>query len=333
MTVSGEKIALFIDGANLYATAKSLGFDIDYKRLLREFQSRGYLLRAFYYTAVIEDQEYSSIRPLIDWLDYNGYSVVTKATKEFVDQTGRRKVKGNMDIELAVDAMEIAGTIDHMVLFSGDGDFRSLVEAVQRRGVRVTVVSTISTQPPMVADELRRQADVFLDIVELQTKIGRDPSERPAREGRPPREDRAASHTPQFLQRPRPRRSAPGRMWELTTTTSRTSSGVAYSFGIVGYGWGRRKAWARLPALPAPCSLSQNLARQRTRLVQRAGALLWAARCAAADRRSRARTAGRQPHRPAVHRRLRRRAALRDARKIRLCARRISTRIRTTGLS
>ena len=155
-----EKYALFIDGANLYATAKSLGFDIDYKRLLREFQSRGYLLRAFYYTAVIEDQEYSSIRPLIDWLDYNGYSVVTKATKEFVDQTGRRKVKGNMDIELAVDAMEIAGSIDHMVLFSGDGDFRSLVEAMQRRGVRVTVVSTISSQPPMIADELRRQADV-----------------------------------------------------------------------------------------------------------------------------------------------------------------------------
>ena len=162
-----EKMALFIDGANLYATAKSLGFDIDYKRLLSEFHSRGYLLRAFYYTAVIEDQEYSSIRPLIDWLDYNGYSVVTKATKEFVDQTGRRKVKGNMDIELAVDAMEIAGSIDHMVLFSGDGDFRSLVEAVQRRGVRVTVVSTTSTQPPMVAAALRRQADIFLVWAEL----------------------------------------------------------------------------------------------------------------------------------------------------------------------
>jgi uncharacterized LabA/DUF88 family protein len=147
---------------------------------------------------VIEDQEYSSIRPLIDWLDYNGYSVVTKATKEFVDQTGRRKVKGNMDIELAVDAMEIAEHIDQMVLFSGDGDFRSLVEAMQRRGVRVTVVSTISTQPPMVADELRRQADVFLDIVELQPKIGRDPSERAPREPREPREPR---HTPQFLQR------------------------------------------------------------------------------------------------------------------------------------
>ena len=178
MATGIDKTALFIDGANLYATAKSLGFDIDYKRLLREFQSRGNLMRAFYYTAIIEDQEYSSIRPLIDWLDYNGYSVVTKATKEFVDQTGRRKVKGNMDIELAVDAMEMAEHIDHMVLFSGDGDFRSLVEAVQRRGVRVTVVSTISTQPPMVADELRRQADIFLDIVELQSKIGRDPAER-----------------------------------------------------------------------------------------------------------------------------------------------------------
>src|SRR5213594_1430964 len=189
-----EKMALFIDGANLYATAKSLGFDIDYKRLICEFQSRGYLLRAFYYTAVIEDQEYSSIRPLIDWLDYNGYSVVTKATKEFVDQAGRRKIKGSMDIELAVDAMEIAGSIDHMVLFSGDGDFRSLVEAVQRRGVRVTVVSTISSQPPMIADELRRQADVFTDLVELQSKLGRDPSERPA-----PREPR--HHAPQFLQR------------------------------------------------------------------------------------------------------------------------------------
>src|SRR6202034_3701353 len=174
MTVPGEKIALFIDGANLYATAKSLGFDIDYKRLLLEFQSRGNLIRAFYYTAVIEDQEYSSIRPLIDWLDYNGYSVVTKATKEFVDQTGRRKVKGNMDIELAVDAMEIAPHIDQMVLFSGDGDFRSLVEAVQRRGVRVTVVSTISSQPPMIADELRRQADVFTDLIELRPLIARE---------------------------------------------------------------------------------------------------------------------------------------------------------------
>src|SRR6185503_9272723 len=194
MSPASNKIALFIDGANLYATAKTLGFDIDYRRLLKEFQSRGYLVRAFYYTALIEDQEYSSIRPLLDWLDYNGYTVVTKPAKEFTDSTGRRKVKGNMDIELAVDAMELAPHVDQIVIFSGDGDFRPLVEAVQRRGVRVTVVSTISSQPPMIADELRRQADVFTDLVELQSKLGRDPSERPA-----PREPR--HHSPQFLQR------------------------------------------------------------------------------------------------------------------------------------
>ena len=178
-----ERIALFIDGANLYASAKSLGFDIDYKRLLKEFQGKGRLIRAFYYTALVEDQEYSSIRPLVDWLDYNGYSVVTKAAKEFVDSTGRRKVKGNMDIELAVNAMEMADRIDHMVLFSGDGDFRSLVEAIQRKGVRVSVVSTVATQPPMVADELRRQADEFVDLTHMIARIGRDPGERTVRQG------------------------------------------------------------------------------------------------------------------------------------------------------
>src|ERR1700740_2005154 len=188
MRSSSSNIALFIDGANLYATGKTLGFDIDYKRLLTEFRSRGTLLRAFYYTTIIEDQEYSSLRPLIDWLDYNGYTVVTKAVKEFIDAYGRRKVKGNMDIELAVDAMELAEHIDEMVLFFGDGDFRSLVEAVQRRGVRVTAMSNISNQPPMIADELRRQADVFTDLVELQSKLGRDPSERPAPRDRGERE-------------------------------------------------------------------------------------------------------------------------------------------------
>jgi uncharacterized LabA/DUF88 family protein len=194
MSSSLGKIALLIDGANLHATSKTLGFDIDYKRLLKEFQSRGTLLRAIYYTAIIEDQEYSSIRPLIDWLDYNGYTVVTKATKEYIDASGRRKVRGNMDIELAVDALELAEHVDQIVLFSGDGDFRPLVGALQRRGVRVTVVSTISCQPPLIADDLRRQADVFTDLMELKSKVGRDPSERP-----PPREPR--QHMPEFLQR------------------------------------------------------------------------------------------------------------------------------------
>ena len=191
MQQQAEKTALFIDGANLYATTKSLGFDIDYKRLLKEFQSRGNLLRAFYYTALIEDQEYSSIRPLLDWLDYNGYTVVTKPAKEFTDAMGRRKIKGNMDLELAVDMMELADSIDHVVLFSGDGDFRPVVESVQRKGVRVTVISTITSQPPMIADELRRQADVFIDLQELASKVGRDPGDRSAR----------MQNAPNFLQR------------------------------------------------------------------------------------------------------------------------------------
>ncbi|KAB2726259.1 uncharacterized LabA/DUF88 family protein [Ochrobactrum sp. RC6B] len=178
---SREKIALFIDGANLYAASKTLGFDIDYRKLLKAFQKRGYLLRAYYYTALVEDQEYSSIRPLIDWLDYNGYKVVTKAAKEFTDSTGRRKVKGNMDIELTVDAMQLTDTVDHFVIFSGDGDFRSLAEALQRKGRKVSVVSTLTTQPAMISDELRRQADHFIDLVSLKAEIGRDPSERPPR--------------------------------------------------------------------------------------------------------------------------------------------------------
>jgi uncharacterized LabA/DUF88 family protein len=180
-----EKIALFIDGANLYATSRALGFDIDYRKLLSSFQKRGYLVRAYYYTALVEDQEYSSIRPLIDWLDYNGYKVVTKPAKEFTDSTGRRKIKGNMDIELTVDALELAEHIDHYVIFSGDGDFRTLVEALQRRGRKVSVVSTMASQPPMISDDLRRQADNFIDLMSLKGELGREPSDRPARRPEP----------------------------------------------------------------------------------------------------------------------------------------------------
>jgi len=168
-----ERLAMFIDGANLYAAARALGFDIDYKRLLDMFASKGRLVRAFYYTALVEDQEYSPIRPLVDWLDYNGYTMVTKPTKEFTDASGRRKIKGNMDIELAIDVMEMAEHVDHIMLFSGDGDFRRLVEAVQRKGVRVSVISTVRSQPPMVADELRRQADNFIELQDLAGSIAR----------------------------------------------------------------------------------------------------------------------------------------------------------------
>ena len=186
-----ERIGLFIDGSNLYAAARSLGFDIDYKRLREEFAGKARLIRALYYTALIEDQEYSPIRPLVDWLDYNGYALITKPTKEFTDSMGRRKVKGDMDIEIAVDMMELADVLDHIVLFSGDGDFRRVTEAVQRKGVLVTVVSTIRSQPPMIADELRRQADNFIELQELEPVIAREPKWRNerARNLREPMED------------------------------------------------------------------------------------------------------------------------------------------------
>ncbi len=175
---SNEKLGLFIDGSNLYAAARALGFDIDYKKLLDLFANKGRLVRAYYYTALVEDQEYSPIRPLVDWLDYNGYTMVTKPTKEFTDASGRRKIKGDMDIELAIDVMEMAPHLDHIVIFSGDGDFRRLVDAVQRKGVRVSVVSTVRTQPSMVADELRRQADCFIELQSLAEEIARQHTER-----------------------------------------------------------------------------------------------------------------------------------------------------------
>jgi uncharacterized LabA/DUF88 family protein len=176
-----HRLGLFIDGPNLFQTAKTLGFDIDYKRLLNEFEARGEIVRASYYTTVLSDeQENIPIRPLLDWLDYNGYTLVTKPGKEYEDSFGRRRLKNNMAIELTIDALELSARLDEMVLFSGDGDYRSLIEAVQRRGVRVTVVSTISTQPIMVSDELRRQADDFIDLFELRPRVGRDSFQRVA---------------------------------------------------------------------------------------------------------------------------------------------------------
>jgi uncharacterized LabA/DUF88 family protein len=169
-----DRLALFIDGANLYSQARALGFDIDYKKLLDEFRKRGVLIRAYYYTALVESgDDFSPIRPLVDWLDYNGFAVVTKPAKEYTDATGRKRWRGDMDIEIAVEMMEMAGKADHLVLFSGDGDFRAVVEAVQRKGARVTVVSTVKSQPPMASDDLRRQCDSFVDLADLGDIIGR----------------------------------------------------------------------------------------------------------------------------------------------------------------
>jgi uncharacterized LabA/DUF88 family protein len=172
-----ERTALFIDGANLYAATRSLSFDIDYRRLLEFFGAKTNLLRAYYYSALLETEDYSPLKPLTDWLAYNGYSLVTKPAKEFTDTMGRRRIKGNMDIELAIDMLELAPHLDHAILFSGDSDFRRMVEAVQRKGVRVSVVSTIKTSPPMIADELRRQADQYIELADIAVEFTRKPGD------------------------------------------------------------------------------------------------------------------------------------------------------------
>lgn len=191
MFYSHEKIALFVDGSNLYSAARSLGFDIDYKKLRDEFAGRGILVRAHYYTMLIENEDYSPVRPLVDWLNYNGYTIVSKPAKEFTDASGRRRFKGKIEVELCVDALEIAQYVDHIVLFSGDGDFKPLVAALQRKGVRVSVVSTVQCSPPMIADDLRRQADDFIELADLEDQVGRPP--------RPERSDGSVQDLPPFI--------------------------------------------------------------------------------------------------------------------------------------
>ncbi|MFY0398624.1 NYN domain-containing protein [Brevundimonas naejangsanensis] len=168
-----DRIALFIDGANLYSAARALNCDLDFKKLSQRFTGEGRLIRAYYYTAVIEGEEFSPIRPLVDWLDYNGFTVVTKPVKRYVDAQGHSRTKGNMDMEIAVDMLELAPRLDHAVLFSGDGDFRRLVQAMQSKGVRVTVVSTVKSQPPQISDDLRRQADAFIDLADIVNEVGK----------------------------------------------------------------------------------------------------------------------------------------------------------------
>ncbi|TLX16839.1 NYN domain-containing protein [Rhizobium sp. MHM7A] len=169
-----ERIQVFIDGANLHGGTKALGFDIDFKKLMQYFSNNGYVLRFNYYTAILDSEDVSSIRPLIDWLEYNGYRIISKPAKEFTDHLGRRKIKGNMDVELAVDVLEQCCRTDHVVILSGDGDFTALVAAVQRKGLKVTVVSTMKTTPPMIADNLRRVADQFIDLATIKDEIARD---------------------------------------------------------------------------------------------------------------------------------------------------------------
>lgn len=170
-----DRTAIFIDGANLYKTARNLGFDIDYKRLLQKTRQETRLVRAYYYTSMQEDrdQDYSPLRPLVDWLDYNGFQMVTKVAREFTDAQGRKRYRGSVDIELAVDMVMMAGKLDCIVLFTGNGDFRHAIARIQEQGCRVVCVSTMKTQPPMASDDIRRQADIFVDLTELEDVIAR----------------------------------------------------------------------------------------------------------------------------------------------------------------
>jgi uncharacterized LabA/DUF88 family protein len=179
--LANERTALFIDGANLYSASRNLGFDVDYRSLLEFFRRKTNVVRAYYYSALLDTEEYSPLKPLTDWLAYNGFHLVTKTAREFTDATGRRRVKGNMDVELAVDMMEMAPRLDHAVLFSGDSDFRRLVDSVQRQGVRVSVISSVRTSPPMVADDLRRQADQFIELADIAPEFTRRLADRPPR--------------------------------------------------------------------------------------------------------------------------------------------------------
>ena len=289
-----ERIALFIDGANLYATAKSLGFDIDYKRLLALFRQKGQLVRALYYTALAEDQEYSSIRPLIDWLDYNGFTMVTKPTKEFTDASGRRKIKGNMDIELAVDAMRLAENLDHIVCSPATAISAASSPPCSRWASASRVVSTLQTQPPMVADELRRQADQFVDLADLEQLICRDPATRPVREGR---SFVVVAVAAAAIRRAKP---APSR---IATTSPKRSNGRL----------GRWPPWGKhvhaggseaVRLVPTARRLSRREPAQGPRLVQRCRPVFRRRRRAPADRRSGTGAQRRQPHRAPLHRRL-----------------------------
>lgn len=182
-----EKLAVFIDGTNLYSAARGLGLEIDFRKLNQEFRKRGRLLRINYYTTIIETDEHNPLKPLVDWLSYNGFNTVVKPAREYTDREGRRRFRGSMDLEIATDMLQSSDTIDHAVLFAGNGDFRRVVEAVKAKGVRVTVISSVKSQPQVIADELRREADAFIDLEEMAELIARP--RRESDQDRPLQED------------------------------------------------------------------------------------------------------------------------------------------------
>lgn len=171
---------MLIDGPSIYQICRSLDVEIDYQALRSIFADAGYLVQARYYTTILNDQLYSPLRPLIDWLSYNGFIVVTRTMKAGQDSEQCRRLDHGIVVALAVDAIEISSRLDHVILFTGNGDFLRLVQLLQRRTVRTTVVGTVNGPSSMSSDELRRQADTFVDLRALVPFVGRGP--RPSAE-------------------------------------------------------------------------------------------------------------------------------------------------------
>lgn len=164
-----KTLAILVDGSNAHASGLSLNFQIDYVKFLSYFGKRYDVRRALYFTALPPKEVESPLRKMTTFLDHNGFNCITKETKTHVDHDGMQKRKGNMDCEIAIYATKYAEVVEEILLFSGDGDFRIVVERVQELGARVTVLSTLKGN--MVADLLRRQADTFIELDSLRAEI------------------------------------------------------------------------------------------------------------------------------------------------------------------
>jgi uncharacterized LabA/DUF88 family protein len=177
MFFPGERIAVFVDGANIHATLRQLDFQFDYKLLREFFGDCGELLRSYYYTAMKPDGQNDSVKPLVDFLQLNGWTTITKPFR-YQGEPGEITIKGNLDCEITVDMIRMSEFVDHLVLFSGDGDFRYLIEHLQDRGKRVTVASSRVTKTAVLSNELAKQADNFIELETLKLFAGRETKDR-----------------------------------------------------------------------------------------------------------------------------------------------------------
>jgi len=159
------RVAIFIDGSNLFHAALQLGIDIDYSKLLCRLTAGSRLLRSFFYTGV--DRTNEKQQSFLLWMRRNGYRVFAKDLIQFPDGSK----KADLDVEIAVDMVALSAYYDTAILVSGDGDLTYAVEAVSYRGARVEVVSLRS----MASDSLINVADLFIDLDTIKEDIQKPP--------------------------------------------------------------------------------------------------------------------------------------------------------------